>query len=78
MEDCIDNIQKRYDNLFSLGGEVERSYYQKIGKIVNKESVYEVQDSIFDKINKKADNFLEGDFGKNRSRNWRWWNKQSP
>lgn len=56
-----DNLQKRYDNLYSRGGEVERSFWQNVGKIVNKKAVYETPSEVFETILKETERILKGE-----------------
>lgn len=56
--DFADAIQKRYDNIYSFGGEVERSFWQNVGKIVNKKAFVERDENIIDKIYKNVDNII--------------------
>ena len=48
--DFMDAIQKRFDKIYSYGGDIEKSYWQNVGKIVNKQAFTEKQDSVFDNI----------------------------
>lgn len=59
--DFIDSIEKRYNNIMSLGGETERSYWQNVGKIVNKKEFTEKQDNVFDKILKNTNKIVYGE-----------------
>lgn len=52
--DYLDAVEKRYNNIYSLGGETERSFWQNVGKIVNKKSIYDSNDNAFNKIQDTA------------------------
>ena len=56
--DFVNAIQKRYDNIYSFGGEVERSFWQNVGKIVNKKAFVERDENIIDKIYKNVDSII--------------------
>lgn len=56
--DFVNAIQKRYDNIYSFGGEVERSFWQNVGKIVNKKAFVERDENTIDKIYKNVDSII--------------------
>lgn len=58
--DFIDAVEKRFNNLYSYGGEVERSFNQNVGKIVNKQAVYETPENIFDTIMNNTEDIMNG------------------
>lgn len=60
--DYIQAVEKRFNNIYSLGGETERSFWQNVGKIVNKKSVYESNDNAFDKIQKTALKIMNNEY----------------
>lgn len=59
--DFIEAVEKRYNNIMSLGGETEKSYWQNVGKIVNKKEFLEKQDSVFDTIMKNTNRIVYGE-----------------
>lgn len=61
MEDFIEKVEKRYNNMYSHGEEVERSFWQNVGKIVNKQAFTEKQDNIFVKVLKNTDKIINGE-----------------
>ena len=58
--DFYDAVEKRYDLDYSYGGKVERSFWKNVGNIVNKKTVFEKNDTMFSKIIKAGDDFIEG------------------
>lgn len=56
--DFVNAIQKKYDNIYSFGGEVERSFWQNVGKIVNKKAFAERDENTIDKIYKNVDSII--------------------
>lgn len=56
--DFVNAIQKKYDNIYSFGGEVERSFWQNVGKIVNKKAFVERDENTIDKIYKNVDSII--------------------
>lgn len=59
MYDFIEQIEKRFDNMYSYGGKTERSFFQNVGKIVNKtlfdRDVGETFDKILDNVKRIED-----------------------
>jgi hypothetical protein len=59
--DFISAVEKRYNNILSLGGEKERSFWQNVGKIVNKQAYTQKQDEIFKKIITSTNKIIRGE-----------------
>lgn len=59
--DFIKAVDKRYNNILSLGGEVEKSFWQNVGKIVNKKEFAEKQEDTYGKIMKNTNKILGGE-----------------
>lgn len=59
--DFIDAVEKRYSNMLSLGGDTEKSYWQNVGKIVNKKEFAEMEDSAFSKIMNNVNKIIKGE-----------------
>ena len=57
--DFFQELDKRYERLYSYGGKVETSFWQNVGKIVNKKESIE-RNKTFDEIYGKADEILRG------------------
>lgn len=53
-------VDNRFNKIYSYGGEVERSFWQNVGKIVNKQSFAEKNDDIFGEITSKTESILRG------------------
>ncbi len=56
---CLQEIDKRYNRIYSYGGIVEKSFWQNVGKIVNKKETIE-QTKMFDEMLKTADKMMKG------------------
>lgn len=61
MDDFFERFDKKYNNLYSLVGPVERSFWKRVGDIVNKKNVFEQEQTPYGEILKKADDILKGD-----------------
>lgn len=59
--DYLQAVEKRYNNILSLGGEVEKSFWQNVGKIVNKKEFAEMEDNIYSKIQNNVNKILKGE-----------------
>lgn len=59
--DFVAAVEKRFNNILSLGGTVEKSFWQNVGKIVNKKEFAEMENATYSKILKTADNILKGE-----------------
>ena len=57
--DPLQAVEKRYNRMYSYGGIVEKSFWQNVGKTVNKTEIITHND-MFDKIFGKADEVLRG------------------
>ena len=57
--DYLQAVEKRFNNFYSYGGTVEKSFWQNVGKIVNKKEQIE-QTNMFDEMRKKADKIVKG------------------
>lgn len=71
--DYLQAVEKRFNNFYSYGGIVEKSFWQNVGKIVNKKETIE-QTKMFDEMLKTADRMIKGEMD-DRSRIW--WNDGS-
>lgn len=60
--DFIDAVEKRFDNIYSYGGKAERSFFQNVGKIVNKEAPYEIPHKTVDNIFKNTEDIMNGEY----------------
>lgn len=60
--DFIDAIQKRFDRMYSYGGDIEKSYWQNVGKIVNKQAFAERQDSVFNNIMSGVEKVMNNEY----------------
>lgn len=59
--DFIAAVEKRYSNMLSLGGDTEKSYWQNVGKIVNKKEFAEMEDGAFSKIMNNVNKIIKGE-----------------
>lgn len=59
--DVIDAIGDRYDKIYSQGTEMDRSFYQNVGKIVNKQAFSERPDEIANQVFEKVDKIISGE-----------------
>jgi hypothetical protein len=59
--DFIAAVEKRYNNMLSLGGDTEKSYWQNVGKIVNKKEFAEMEDGAFSKIMNNVNKIIKGE-----------------
>ena len=66
--DYLQAVEKRFNNLYSYGGIVEKSFWQNVGKIVNKKETIE-RTKMFDEMLKTADRMIKGGMD-DRSRIW--------
>jgi hypothetical protein len=57
--DYLQAVEKRYNRMYSYGGIVEKSFWQNVGKIVNKKEKLE-QTKMFDEMLKTADKIIKG------------------
>lgn len=64
MYDFYDAVERKYNIDYSYGGEVERSFWKRVGNIVNKKAIFNQEQKVFDKILKSGNNFIEGKKGK--------------
>ena len=58
--DFFEKIGNRYDRIYSYGGIVDKSFWQNVGKTVNKQEIIEHKD-LFEKMLGKADRILKGE-----------------
>lgn len=58
----VDAIQKRFDKVYSYGGDIEKSYWQNVGKIVNKQAFTEKSDNFFNKIQKNCFDIMNNEY----------------
>lgn len=58
----LDAIQKRFDHIYSYGGDIEKSFWQNVGKIVNKQAFAERGENVFDSVNKTAENIMNNNY----------------
>lgn len=59
--DFIDAVGNRYDKIYSKGSKLERSFYQNVGKIINKQAFAERPDEIACKIFDKVGKIISGE-----------------
>lgn len=59
--DFIDSLEKRYDNIYSLGTKAERGFYQNVGKVVNKEAFATRPDDIATKAYENIERMFLGE-----------------
>ena len=57
--DYLQAVEKRFNNFYSYGGIVEKSFCHFVGKIVNKKEAIE-QTKMFDEMLKTADRMIKG------------------
>jgi hypothetical protein len=57
--DPLQSVERRYNRMYSYGGLIEKSFWQNVGKIVNKTEIIDHND-MFDKIFGKADAVIRG------------------
>lgn len=62
MYDFLEAVQNRFDQMYSYGGEVQRSFWQNVGKIVNKKAFAEKSDDVFSTINKTAEAIMNNNY----------------
>lgn len=55
-EKFYENIDARFMSVYSRGGSMERSFWNNVGKIVNKKAIFERSDEVYKKIDKKLTN----------------------
>lgn len=60
MYDFYDAVEKHYVINYSNGSETERSFWQNVGKIVNKKEIFEQKNSMFEKILKAGNDYISG------------------
>lgn len=48
--------------MYSYGGDIEKSYWQNVGKIVNKQAFAERQDSVFDNIMSGVEKVMNNEY----------------
>ena len=60
MYDFYDAVEKHYMIDYSSGGEKERSFWQNVGKIVDKKEIFEQKNSMFEKILEAGNNYISG------------------
>ena len=65
MYDFYDAVEKHYNINYSYGGKVERSFWKNVGDIINKKEIFEQKNSIFEKVLKSGNDFIEGKKWKN-------------
>ena len=59
--DFIAAVEKRYSNMLSLGGAVEKSFWQNVGKIANKKEFAEMEDSVYTKMMNNINKIMQGE-----------------
>lgn len=68
MHDFFDNIDRRYNDIYSYGGKVERSFWKNVGDIVNRRSFFEMPDKSYSEVLKKTERIIRGENGSKDSR----------
>ena len=59
--DFYENVEKRYNKIYSSTGPVERSFWKNVGDIVNKKSIQEQPQTIFEKVLESANKIIRGE-----------------
>ena len=59
--DYIQAVEKRYNNIYSYGGKVERSFFQNVGKIINKQAFTERPDEFVNKFYATVEDVMTGE-----------------
>lgn len=63
MRDFFGDIDKRYNDIYSYGGKVERSFWKNVGDIVNRRSFFEIPDKGYSEILKRTEKIMRGEDG---------------
>lgn len=63
MYDFFGNIDKRYNDIYSYGGKVERSFWKSVGDIVNRRSFFEMPDRSYSEVLKRTEKIMRGEDG---------------
>ena len=56
-----DRVEKAYNNLYSYGGKTERSFFQNVGKIINKQAFTERPDEVANKFYATVEDIMTGE-----------------
>lgn len=64
--DYINAIGDRYDRIYSYGSVGERSFYQNVGKIINKQAFTERPDDIVEKVFYNIEKVMTGESQKEK------------
>lgn len=60
MYDFYEKVNKRYNNMYSTIGPVERSFWKNVGNIVNKKAIFEQNKTAYNEIMGNTEKIMRG------------------